>query len=55
MNGWLGCSNGVALHEHFGNTCRDTKVSINLEWWMGIKEVGESTSIGVFAFPALVG
>ena len=30
----------VALKQHLAHTGSATKVSVNLEWWMCIKEVG---------------
>ena len=39
----------VALHQHLAYTCSTSEVAINLEWWMGIKEVRVGTTAAVLA------
>ena len=43
MNGTI-----MALQQHLGNACRRTEVTVYLERWMSIEEIGEGTSIGIF-------
>jgi hypothetical protein len=34
----------MTLQEHFGNSGRCAKIPIDLEWWMGIEQVGINSS-----------
>ncbi len=38
----------MALHQHFGNACGTTKVSVNLEGWVCIEQVGVGASFLFF-------
>ena len=37
----------VTLQQHFRHTSRETEVTVNLEWRMGIEEVGISPAVGI--------
>ena len=37
----------VTLKEHLGNACRGAEVAIDLEWRMGVKQVGIGASVGI--------
>ena len=34
----------IALHQHLGNTCRTTEVTVNLKWRMGVEHIGIGTA-----------
>ena len=39
----------VTLNKHLCNASRETKVTVNLEGWMRIEEIGIDTSVGILS------